>query len=89
MRPSFALFLCLLTLTTTTFYFHYFFSLESNLARDGFNMQPLPFEQFDYSSVFGRCCENVIGTPSPFGRPQSHQPLLSCVVSFPHARVFF
>lgn len=42
--------------------------LESNLARDGFNMQPLPFEQFDYSSVFGRCCENVIGyVPIPVG----------------------
>lgn len=31
-------------------------------------MQPLPFEQYDYTSVFGRCCENVIGyVPIPVG----------------------
>jgi hydroxymethylglutaryl-CoA reductase (NADPH) len=31
-------------------------------------MQPLPFEHFDYSVVFGRCCENVIGyLPIPVG----------------------
>lgn len=35
---------------------------EWSVGREDFNVQPLPFEQFDYTSVFGRCCENVIGT---------------------------
>jgi len=42
--------------------------LEESTGQDQLRIEPLPFEQFDYSSVYGRCCENVIGyVPIPVG----------------------
>jgi len=40
--------------------------LESDV--EGASVRTLPCEQFDYSAIFGRCCENVIGyVPIPVG----------------------